>query len=204
MLSDAQLAQVVADSYREQPTWEVRNFRAHLSLVDGRNVIAFPGTRLMNLEDWRSDFSALPTHHAGLGWCHAGFLEGALALYPFLDLQTLPRPVFVGHSMGGAIALLVAALATLDFCEPRKITTFGAPRAGGATLKSLLSGQNVHLYRNGNDPVPEVPFHFFGFYQHPRSLIEVGHPSRNPIECHMIAAYERELSNKEDDLSWVR
>ena len=204
MPTDAQLADAVRDAYKLPPTWERGGFRARCSLVDGHPVIAFPGTRLSDPHDVLTDLEALPTHDRDLGWCHSGFLAGARALYPLLGLPHMVQPIFVGHSMGAAIALLIAARAALDWHEPREVVTFGSPRAGGHTLASALSALPVRMYRNGNDPVPDVPFHFFGFYQHPRRLIQIGEPERDPIACHYIDSYETVLREATEDFTWVR
>lgn len=204
MPTEVQLAQAVQDSYLLAPTWERGGFRARFSLVDNHPVIAFPGTRLDDPHDILTDIEAVPTHDRDLGWCHSGFLAGARALYPLLGLPHMVQPIFVGHSMGAAIALLVAARARLDWHEPREVVTFGAPRTGGLTLSATLRGLPIRMYRNGNDPVPSVPWHFLGLYCHPRALIQVGTAKRDPIMCHLLSSYQQVLQSYLEDFRWVR
>ena len=62
--------------------------------------------------------------------------------------------ILTGHSLGGAVALIVGALMVRDEIYPNQIVTFGAPRCG--RLK-LLDRVPVTMYRHGKDIVPLVP-----------------------------------------------
>jgi hypothetical protein len=96
--------------------------------------------------------------------------------------------------MGGAIALPVGALLLVDGVRLSAIVTFEAPRCGGWKLRRVLSRINLGLYRNGDDPVPDVPW-LPGVYMHPRRLVQIGEPAFDPLEDHHIAAYRRALRN---------
>ncbi|MCX7023880.1 MAG: hypothetical protein NT080_04590 [Spirochaetes bacterium] len=86
----------------------------------------------------------------GVPWAYSnglGFaLERLFAAKPGLRL------FIMGHSLGGALATLAAAL------EPRcaALCTFGSPMAADAAALSAPSAP-CYRYTNGNDPVPGLP-----------------------------------------------
>ena len=73
----------------------------------------------------------------------------------------------VGHSLGGALAILCAhelGMARRDL--PFYVHTFGCPRAVNRAFSVQLSSlANVHIvrYLNGLDPVGRIPFSYLGF-----------------------------------------
>ena len=99
----------------------------------------------------------------GAGKVHRGFYEAAQQVYRFavtyLDkFNTGQKLVICGHSLGGAIALLVAEmLRRRSANHDILLYTYGAPRAGDSDFvegaKSLVHYRTV----NNNDPVPSVP-----------------------------------------------
>ena len=191
MIAPLIAAQIARDAYTKDPTWSVGAFDAVMMWYAGNPVIAIRGTTT-NPETWLADAIAIPVHHHGIGWCDAGFLECALALWPKMNQGMLSACTVIGHSLGGAAAVLISALAAAERCAPPALITFGAPRAGSWKVKRLLSGIQVAMYRNGDDPVPLLPWLPF-FYMHPRKLIQVGKATWNPIDDHYIEAYERAL-----------
>jgi pimeloyl-ACP methyl ester carboxylesterase len=64
----------------------------------------------------------------------------------------------VGHSLGGAIALLVAEWLRRKYGENLQLYTFGAPRTGDATFVREAKDLTHHRMVNHNDPIPGVPF----------------------------------------------
>ena len=193
--SDADLCRVVARSYTSA-TWWAGELSALYTLVDGRRIIAIPGTK-REIGEWLRDFDAWPVWDRRLGICHRGFRDGAWELWKRWPLQSawpltsvdFRGAIIVGHSLGGALALLLAGILMAQRTPPAAVVTFGAPRCGSWKLRRLLSPIAVRSYRNGDDPVPDVPW-LPGVYLHPRRQIEIGTPAVDPIADHHIGAYE--------------
>ena len=210
--SDLDLCRIVARSYTDA-TWWAAELSALYTLADGRRVIAIPGTK-REIGEWLRDFDAWPVWDGDLGICHRGFRDGAWELWRRspLSLRGLGRPpgsqerrpalnsvdfgggaIVVGHSLGGALALLLAGILVARRTPPAAVVTFGAPRCGSWKLRRLLSPIAVRSYRNGDDPVPDVPW-LPGVYLHPRRQIEIGTPADDPLADHHIGAYLRALA----------
>lgn len=103
-------------------------------------------------------------HEDGLGQAHRGFHEAFASTKDFLTLyieafrednQTF---IVTGHSLGGAIALLVAEWIRRKYSQDVQLYTYGAPRAGDATFVREAQDLVHHRIVNHNDPVPGVPF----------------------------------------------
>jgi hypothetical protein len=188
MLTDADLARLSQRAYTDVPTWSRGDVQAcRTDCEDGITVVAFPGTH--DIADVLRDLRAWPVRDPRLGYCHAGIRDGALALAHQIALDTAGRRlVLTGHSLGGGYALVVGALFAADHMAPAAIVTFGAPRPGFATLARLLRPVPRRLYRNGNDPVPCVPW-LMGLYRTPGATSFIGRPRPDPIQCHFIERY---------------
>jgi pimeloyl-ACP methyl ester carboxylesterase len=191
---DAEGAAFCADAYAEKPAgvvYDWRDCRAVLNTqADGTVVVAFRGTVPDDLEDWLRDIDALPERVPGLpamGWCHAGFLAGGIGLLAlFRDHLAGKRVVLVGHSLGGALAIIVAGLLTAADTPPALVVTFEAPRAGGMRLRQLLANVLIRQYRFGNDPITELP-DMLWLYCHPaHPLTLIGHDEIEPFACHAM------------------
>ena len=196
--SDLDLCRIVARSYT-RATWFAGELSALYTIADGRRVIAIPGTK-REIGEWLRDFDAWPVWDRWLGVCHRGFRDGAWELWRRSPLASVDfgGAIIVGHSLGGALALLLAGILVAERTPPAAVVTFGAPRCGSWKLRRLLSPIAVRSYRNGDDPVPDVPW-LPGVYLHPRRQIEIGTPALDPIADHHIGAYERALGALECD-----
>lgn len=66
--------------------------------------------------------------------------------------------VLVGHSLGGAMCLILAGL-YLAFNTNRQVEllTFGCPRVGNRQLRDILEARRQCNYANVGDPVPGLP-----------------------------------------------
>lgn len=161
-------------------------------------VVAFRGTA--NVAGWLRDFSALPKSHPIIGYCHEGFLAGAAAIVQKLDIPPDLPTYFTGHSLGGALALVTAALRVTNGDRVDKVVTFGSPRAGYSALAWALDAAKVEVaqYRRGNDPVPLVPLDLIALpFRHVREpLIQVGVPQEPAILCHSIAGYVEDVTSR--------
>ncbi len=193
MISDADLAAIVARSYTSA-TWWAGELSALYTAADGARVIAIPGTK-REIGEWLRDLDAVPCWDRDIGICHRGFRDGTLELYrasPLSD-HDFAGAIICGHSLGGALAILLGAFLTAWGMPPAQIVTFGAPRCGSWRVRRVLAKTPLRLYRNGDDPVPEVPW-LPGLYLHPRALIPIGAPAFDPLADHPIAAYQRALA----------
>lgn len=100
----------------------------------------------------------------GVGKAHDGFYQAYRAMRDFV-LQYLDqfhlgqRIVICGHSLGGAIALLLAEglRRAPDAHYNILLYTYGAPRAADAEFTAGASALVHHRIVNHNDPVPSVP-----------------------------------------------
>jgi predicted lipase len=94
-----------------------------------------------------------------------------------LSAQGLSDVTVVGHSLGGALALLDGVFLGLQLPQnvTMKVITYGMPRVGNQAfadfVDSQLSGRVTHV-NNQEDPVPVVPGRFLGF-NHPSGEIRI-------------------------------
>ena len=181
MISHQDLSHYCAESYRESDFEE-----ANIEVIVRENVFAFRGTD--EPKDAIRDLRILPLWTRELGWCPAGFLRASKRLVNKVTSVCLERDIdhkkieLTGHSLGGAVALIVGALMTRDEIPPLQIVTFGAPRCG--RLK-ILDGVPVTQYRNGKDVVPLVP----PLMRRHDKLLELGRPGDSWIKDHYMANY---------------
>ena len=195
-MSDRDYAMLCEKSYNGTPDYGTRDGpRAFCERIDGKLVICFPGSR--SLQDWTLDFMAAPTVDMSvadvidLGPVHLGFLNRAKSCRSLIydKLKSTSDYVLIGHSLGGAIALLVGAMMlTQSQHPPDEIITFGAPRVGMITYSEAIRSIPIRQYRFGIDPIPEFPTWPF---VHARPLIEIGQPiyTTDIMQNHAIVNY---------------
>ena len=180
MTSHQQLSSICAESYRKA-TFE----EANIEVLVRNNVFAFRGTD--EPKDALRDMRILPLWTRELGWCPAGFLKASRRLVNKVTSVCLEQDIdhkdiiLTGHSLGGAVALILGALMTRDEIPPTEIVTFGAPRCG--RLK-ILDGISVTQYRHGKDIVPLVP----PLMRRHNDLIRIGNP-KSLIKDHFVINY---------------
>ncbi|KAJ9050477.1 hypothetical protein DSO57_1014135 [Entomophthora muscae] len=111
----------------------------------------------------------------GPGHVHEGFKTLTDALHPkyrkitkkLLAANPTYRLVIVGHSLGGAIAVLTAAyMSEFTSWERISVYTYGQPRVGDVKFVKWLNSQPLEMTRvvNDNDSIPHMPPNFAGFY----------------------------------------
>lgn len=100
----------------------------------------------------------------GVGKAHEGFYQAYQAMRDFVlhyldQFHDGQRIVICGHSLGGAIALLLAeGLRRTSGADYNVLLyTYGAPRAADSEFTEGASSLVHHRIVNHNDPVPSVP-----------------------------------------------
>ncbi|MGY1952645.1 lipase family protein [Pseudomonas pergaminensis] len=137
--------------------------QAFISHHDEVILIAVRGTA--SAADGLRDANAHQVAFAeGVGKAHEGFYQAYRAMRDFVlhyltQFHIGQRIVICGHSLGGAIALLLAeALRRIpDHNYNILLYTYGAPRAADAEFTLGASTLVHHRIVNHNDPVPSVP-----------------------------------------------
>lgn len=122
---------------------------------EGRSYVAIQGTH--ELEHWLTNLSAWRR-----GWrrwrVHAGFADAAdpiaRDLEWYVDTIFMHRPIITGHSLGGVVALMVAAALPC----PCDVIAFGMPKSGAGPELAKAAGGRVLRIQNGSDAVPRRPF----------------------------------------------
>ncbi|MBC3373014.1 lipase family protein [Pseudomonas sp. SWRI92] len=144
-------------------TEESTDTQAFITHNDEVILIAVRGTAQM-LADGLRDADALQVpFEEGLGKVHRGFYGAAKKSTAFvtdyLDRFYAGQKLLIcGHSLGGAVALLLAEMLRL---RPERFNiqlyTYGAPRAADASF--VKNAEPLVHYRmvNHNDPIPSVP-----------------------------------------------
>ncbi|WP_244302759.1 lipase family protein [Pseudomonas saxonica] len=126
-------------------------------------LIAVRGTSAA--PDFLRDADALQVpFEEGEGKVHRGFYEAAKVastfILKYLDrFHTGQKVLICGHSLGGAIALLLSQmlLCRKGFDYDVLLYTYGAPRAADATFINAAASLVHHRMVNHNDPIPSVP-----------------------------------------------
>ena len=130
------------------------------------------------LDDIRQNFKTRPVR-LGEGSVHRGYFDGAWALWPQIanHLAHLALPVtLTGHSMGGAIATVLAGLLQAEARHMQsggppvatQLVTFGSPMVGDAELVAWLKVPHSR-YVNGHDAAtlwPPVSAVRYGYCHH--------------------------------------
>lgn len=138
--------------------------QAFVTHNDRMILISVRGTE--GLQDWLRDFDARQIVVDEFeGEVHRGFYGAFVAVKEFIErylegfLTSAHTIIVCGHSLGGAIALLLADwLRRLPGSPSVVLYTFGAPRAGNTTFVESAKDLVHHRLVNHNDPVPGVPF----------------------------------------------
>lgn len=118
--------------------------------------VSFRGTQADRLKDLLADANFLLHDWEGGGQVHQGFWKAYEALRVAIDAwlgeQRKGRLVITGHSLGAAMATLMAAR------YPNAIlVTFGSPRVGTADFAAQFEGRDVRRYVDCTDLVATVP-----------------------------------------------
>ena len=130
-------------------------------MSDSKDVlIACRGTEPTAINDVLADLKMFPVKHHIAGRVHRGFYAEYDKVIPGIKEALAKhnkkgdKTVWVtGHSLGGAMAVLVAA----ELQPSGGLHTFGQPRVGNKAFLKSLDGIKYYRYRNNNDIVTAVP-----------------------------------------------
>ncbi len=133
-------------------------------------VFATRGTRPeMGYPDLLTDFNfGLGRYMPNVGPVHAGFYDVYKTLIPAIkaaknELDSADVIHCVGHSLGGAVANLVAIHLSKSYKGKLRLYTFGAPRVGLRTqqyhkrIANLLGEKNIYRVSHNFDLIPMIP-----------------------------------------------
>jgi len=124
-------------------------------------VLSFRGTDKRDFANLSADADLVPTPWEKGGKVHRGFAEALSEVRPDLDLALhalKSRALFTGHSLGAAMATLMASVQ-----HPACLYTFGSPRVGDAEFVSKLKDVEIRRYVDCCDLVTRVPPEFMGY-----------------------------------------
>lgn len=174
----------------------------------GECLVSVRGTFKTSACDWITNARMAGVRGPSGFSVHAGFWAAARSLLPQIrdelrghhDISTIH---IVGHSLGGAIATLMADSLGDTGCG-LKLYTFGAPRSGvelhAEYLTDKLGAGNIHRAWHDTDPVPMVPI--FPYSHVPcRSLAHAmkGPGKRVNVDAHLMPEYIRSVGES----SWA-
>lgn len=145
------------------------------------------------LADWRRNFEFFLTstdEHLGFGTYARELMGQMLAAGIHLD-ATKPL-ILCGHSLGGAVATIIAAQLQ-DHLPLIELVTFGSPRPGGRRFRERLRVPH-HRYVHADDVVPKLPAAVLGFrHTAPALQLEPSHPGHllKGVKDHDMHIYRR-------------
>ncbi|KAJ1960031.1 hypothetical protein IWQ62_004383, partial [Dispira parvispora] len=161
-------------------------------------ILSFRGSSLMAISTFFSDLLLYPISwprewseskvHSGFARVHNKCLPTYRSLLDQYREQ-FPEAVvqFIGHSLGGAIAILAAL--TLRLAEPAaenlmQVTTYSSPKVGNREFGYKYNQLNITTLRvtNGFDVIPQLPYGF-GYFHLGREIYITPEFNQRTIIC---------------------
>lgn len=182
-------------------------------------VVATRGTRIEHSPaDGLADLHAAITTFGGYGQVHAGFYNAFASIMPNLardERRIMDADVVhcVGHSLGGAIATLIAAHYAGNRGQGVKLYTFGSPRVGAnatpMAFETLIGKENIYRVAHDLDPVTLVgpyPYSHVNGLPHDPNNMTLRSPTAKLISVanHDMMEYVSSLSDggSRIDMAW--
>lgn len=143
-------------------------YRPFRKLLYVRNKDAtYIGFRGVNTaEDMKQALTITPTNYKNTH-VHSGFMNKYLEIKPKIRYRltkvNTPNIYFIGHSMGGCIALLAAVDSVLEYDNMINknvyCCTFGSPAVGNKEFMNLAYAtlEDINCIELSNDIVPKLP-----------------------------------------------
>lgn len=168
-------------------------------LVD--NVLALRGTgkdkaqgkKFGCLKDIITDLRFFPVKGPHASTKHpAGFYKAALALSkePMLNSPDIYPLIITGHSLGGAVAILLGEILLSQSLPIQKVVTFGAPKVGKTFY---LDYKRLFQYKYRGDAVTSL-----GILPHPTKQYQLGKTRFIPrFKDHSIDLYIADMEAEE-------
>lgn len=147
-------------AYAPVEPWSNGNAHGHLLKSPNQLTVAIAGSD--DWEDWRNNFLGgwVPLDDRGRRQARTGFVVHAdlvsAVLHNSPTYRAARRIVFVGHSLGGAVAQLLAEQANRTPGVTARALVFNSPRAGNAAFARELRRRVRHVWNIG-DAVPHGP-----------------------------------------------
>lgn len=173
--------------------YNYEEMQASLAEFNNFAVVSFRGIEKWDefkiiLKFWKKDFGPIKAH--------AGFVDSIKKISRSLikDLEELPRNkrlIFTGHSMGGALALLLS----LHY-KPTEICTYGTPKvAGGEIFRNHFKDIQVRRIKTERDFVTWLPWFLPGIsdYEHIGEEKIIPGKENHPYKSHRIDCYMKAL-----------
>ena len=139
------------------------NAACFIAEKDGVAYVVFRGTD--DFKDWIANVSILPAKESGCK-CPKGFVNELNDLWSRIDSEIkqhkFPAVYFIGHSLGGAMAVIAALRIKRDV---EGITTFGQPRCCCKLARERFKSVPIHRVVNCDDKVPKAPPVLFSKYR---------------------------------------
>lgn len=143
---------------------ESSDTQAFITHHDKLILISVRGTSEIGPDAWLDADAHQVPFEEGDGKVHNGFYRAAKVAYTFAvkyleKFYSGQKLVICGHSLGGAVALLLAEMLRRDeqYAPDIVLYTYGAPRAADSTFIEAAKPLNHHRIVFHNDPVPSVP-----------------------------------------------
>ncbi len=135
-------------------------------------VVLCRGTEVTQWHDIQADLGiVLDPFPGNKGKVHHGFKSYADDVRPFVleKLKNSPNKTlwFAGHSLGSAIAILLAHYCVMEaeIQNPVAVFTYGSPRVGNRTYMNEFNKKLTHhRWVNNHDPVTNVPLPPFFYH----------------------------------------
>jgi len=158
-------------------------------------VIACRGTEPTEFNDLKADLKAFPVKSETVSRVHRGFKAEVDDLWPevSVDVINVKKPLwFCGHSLGAAMATIMASRCALnyDFPEVDCLFTYGSPRVGWPNyVKSLKICH--YRWQNNNDIVTRVPLRLMN-YKHDGTRMYIGHDGtvHHPVKINGLSLFK--------------
>ena len=147
-------------------------------------------------------FMALPdaahaaVEHPDIGFVHGGILAVLMSVWPDMlesirnDIKEGLQIAITGHSLGAGCAVLAVGMLVAIGIMPVRSAFYAPPRVGFKKLHQLVDQASTIALRNGNDPVPEVPFRVLPFWLYLQRQLAIGGDQQlPPWSAHHIDFY---------------